>query len=311
MYDRLITHAGTFHADDVFAAATLRTLAPEGAPLVRTRDPELLAQAVQDPRVAVWDVGDHWAPERGCFDHHQRGFARVRDNGVPFAAFGLVWEAHGLDYVRTILGGAATQAQVEAVCAQVERALVWSIDAADHAQLVVTGALRDDPALALEVLDISSLVALYLPAPPARADGLDAAFDAACQMARAVLSGHTQRAFARLLAAEAVVAADDGGPLLVLDPPVLWRGHAKDHHRFVISPASSGEGWVVEAVQDAFVSRCPLPVAWAGLRDEALSQASGVDGAIFCHLARFIAAARTREGAIALAHAALRDASSP
>lgn len=36
----------------------------------------------------VFDIG------RGRYDHHQRD-SRVRENGVPYAAFGLLWEELG------------------------------------------------------------------------------------------------------------------------------------------------------------------------------------------------------------------------
>ena len=44
--------------------------------------------------------------------------------------------------------------------------------------------------------------------------------------------------------------------------------------------------------------RLPLPLAWAGLRDEELSQAAGVKGGIFCHKGRFISIWATKEAAL-------------
>lgn len=38
----------------------------------------------------VFDIG------RGEFDHHQKD-SRIRENGVPYAAFCLLWEAVGAD----------------------------------------------------------------------------------------------------------------------------------------------------------------------------------------------------------------------
>ena len=79
--DRGFTHGGVFHADDVFATALLKLLNPE----------------------YTWQRGDVVPPDfdgiiydigGGAFDHHQEG-ARVRENGIPFAAFGLVWEKYG------------------------------------------------------------------------------------------------------------------------------------------------------------------------------------------------------------------------
>ena len=73
---RVATHPGTFHADDVFAIAALR-LAHVQVEIVRTRDEE--AQAAADVRV---DVGGRSDPATGDYDHHQRGGAGERANGI-------------------------------------------------------------------------------------------------------------------------------------------------------------------------------------------------------------------------------------
>jgi uncharacterized UPF0160 family protein len=49
----------------------------------------------------------------------------------------------------------------------------------------------------------------------------------------------------------------------------------------------------------------PLPAAWAGLRDTALPAAAGVADAVFVHPQRFVGGARSRGGALALAHRAI------
>src|SRR5690348_5495713 len=86
---RAATHSGGFHADDVFALAVLRIARP-GLEIVRTRDKTVMAEC--DFRV---DVGGKDDAESGDFDHHQRGGAGERDNGIRYAAFGLVWRHFG------------------------------------------------------------------------------------------------------------------------------------------------------------------------------------------------------------------------
>ena len=75
------THSGKFHADDVFSAALLLYLNPEINISRGNKVPE-------DFDGIVFDIG------RGQYDHHQKD-SRVRENGVPYAAFGLLWEALG------------------------------------------------------------------------------------------------------------------------------------------------------------------------------------------------------------------------
>lgn len=60
---------------------------------------------------------------------------------------------------------------------------------------------------------------------------------------------------------------------------------------YVIYPDETGGAWRVQAVPktpESFESRKALPEVWRGLRDDALSQASGVDGCIFIHASGFI-----------------------
>src|SRR3989338_5197622 len=89
----IITHDGKFHADDVFAVATLLLILRRESPsvsIVRSRDSALVARAD-----FVIDVGGQYNEEKNRFDHHQIGGAGERKNGIPFAAFGLVWKKFG------------------------------------------------------------------------------------------------------------------------------------------------------------------------------------------------------------------------
>jgi uncharacterized UPF0160 family protein len=67
--------------------------------------------------------------------------------------------------------------------------------------------------------------------------------------------------------------------------------------------------WRVQAVPataSSFESRKPLPAAWRGLRDQTLSDATGVPGCVFVHAAGFIGGHATRNGAVELARLALK-----
>ena len=67
------THAGKFHADDVFATALLQILRPD---IKITRG----FTVPDDFDGIVYDIGF------GMFDHHQEP-REYRANGVPYAAF--------------------------------------------------------------------------------------------------------------------------------------------------------------------------------------------------------------------------------
>ena len=78
---KAFTHGGKFHADDVFSSALLLYINPE---IVISRGNKV----PEEFDGIVFDIG------RGRYDHHQKD-SRVRENGVPYAAFGLLWEVLG------------------------------------------------------------------------------------------------------------------------------------------------------------------------------------------------------------------------
>ena len=83
---RGFTHGGKFHADDVFATALLRILRPDFKVQRGFEVPD-------DFDGIVYDIGG------GMFDHHDADRPE-RPNGVPYAAFGLLWRAFGEQLLR-------------------------------------------------------------------------------------------------------------------------------------------------------------------------------------------------------------------
>lgn len=83
---RIITHPGSAHKDDFLACSVL--LARDPCPLER-RDPT--ETDLEDPEVAVVDVGQRHEPEKLNFDHHQ--FPR---DHVPTCSLSLVLQHAGL-----------------------------------------------------------------------------------------------------------------------------------------------------------------------------------------------------------------------
>jgi uncharacterized UPF0160 family protein len=132
-------------------------------------------------------------------------------------------------------------------------------------------------------------------------------------MAEGVLRRRVDIMRAKLAAEEIVLAAHKAGPeprLLVLERGMPWKNVVFTHQLpviYTISPASNGN-WMVDTMPpepNSFDQILPLPEAWAGLQGEELAAASGVEDAVFVHLRRFVGAAKSRQGAIALATRAL------
>lgn len=284
----IVTHNGPFHADDVLAVAILRLAGINGT-VTRTRNPELIGSAD-----VVVDVGGVHDPARGRFDHHQKGGAGSRANGVSFSSAGLVWSHYGA----SICGiGAAVI---------VDEAFIQTVDALDNGQGSRT--LLDK----VDHMTWSDTISSLNPPWDGEQD-FDGAFERA--VARAVEDLEAQiRAAKGTLAAKAVLAdalakAQEGGQLLIIDrfaPIMEGIVQASETAKFLIFP--QGNDWLVQCVPvagQAFSQRLPLPVEWAGLRGSDLAALTGVGDAVFCHNGRFIGGAGSREGAIALAKLAL------
>lgn len=83
-----ITHSSRFHADDVLSAALLKISGIISDVSVIQR----VGRVPQNFDGLAFDIGG------GEFDHHQQD-ARVRPNGNKYAAFGLLWNAVGAEYI--------------------------------------------------------------------------------------------------------------------------------------------------------------------------------------------------------------------
>lgn len=73
MISKIITHEGTFHADELSGVALLLILFP-GTPVERTYTPS--EADFNDPSVVILDIGRRYEPELNNYDHHQ-------DAGLP------------------------------------------------------------------------------------------------------------------------------------------------------------------------------------------------------------------------------------
>jgi uncharacterized UPF0160 family protein len=298
------THSGKFHCDEVFAYVVLRLALGAGHTLLRTRKAELIEAAD-----IVWDVGGLFEPARNRFDHHQRG-APVREDGTPFSSAGLVWQVYGKRAVAALLPGGDFAAQI---AGEIDNSVVRRIDEHDNGVSAEGPVKRDSLGLARLVEDCNP--AWDDPAAEGPAAG-DAAFLQAAQLVEGVLSRRVESLRARHVAESAILAAHAQGDdprILVLERGMPWKNVVFSHDLPVlltISPASNGN-WMVDTVPPepgSFAQRLPLPASWAGLQNAELVAETGVEDAVFVHLRRFVAAAKTQAGAMALARLALEAA---
>jgi uncharacterized UPF0160 family protein len=297
---RLITHDGTFHADEVLATVVLRTIFDE-AELIRTRDPQILSTAGEES--VLYDVGGAYDPDRNRFDHHQPG-APTRQDGSPYSAFGLVWARYGAEYLELIGVDADL---IPGVQEGVDRSVVIGIDLLDN------GALDPSSLGPAAGLTLPSLIGDLNPPYDAPEGAERVWFDVALRLAGDLLVSRVKGTESSLRARREVLDAIEAGgtsPILELPRGAPFRAAIReagaDHVLLVVHPRKTD--WVVFTVsveEGSYTRRLDLPGAWAGLEWSELAAQTGVPDAVFCHRARFMAVAGTRDGALRMAELAL------
>jgi uncharacterized UPF0160 family protein len=300
---RLITHSGSFHADDVLATVVLGKLFPE-ASVLRTRDPAILTTTTASD--IVYDVGFEYDAARRRYDHHQPGHA-LREDGTPYSSFGLVWRHHGADFLKCLFPR-ESEAILRAAWGNIDRRFVIDIDRADNGY-VPPGTVASSSETTLSLL-VEDFVAPW--------DDPVSDNEARFQEAVSVFGGIFRKRVSRtvsLARAEAAVleafrTAED--PRIVVIPDYMpigsvIRKHGFEQALYTVERSRSGE-WFVNCVRpdgEPFGQRKPLPLEWAGLRDGDLAEATGIEDAVFCHVKRFTCATRSLETALRMARLAV------
>lgn len=256
-----LTHAGKFHADDVFSAALLRLFNPD------IQFQRVLSLPEHFDGLA-FDIG--W----GKFDHHQSD-APVRENGVPYAAFGLLWRELG----EALLGEEAER---------FDEHFIQPLDLEDN-----TGCGHP----------LAAAIAAFNPCWDSD-ESPDDNFLKAVEVAYAILSRKIEEVNGIRRAGDLVrgAVAQMQNRIVVLERYAPWKQFVLDSKaQFVVSPSQRGgfsaQGVPVSAKDNTL--RLPFPEEWAGKPADELQRLSGLKTLRFCHNNRFLISADTLEDAIA------------
>ena len=285
-----ITHGGTFHADEIMATVILEKVFGDIIVCRTFRVPEDLKEDV-----IVYDIGF------GAFDHHQKGGNGARENGVPYAACGLIWKEFGPQIV-------VNTCNPELVWNLIDRDLIQGIDAGDNGAMPKT----DYPA---QAMSFSAVISGFNPNWDSNEDP-DEAFAKAVELAEVVfdntLASTIAKAKAEQIVEEAIEKAEEH--IMVLNQFVPWQEYIfsstspkANEIQFVVFPSNRG-GYNWQCVPDglgSFGQRKSVPEEWKGLRDDDIQKVTGIDTATFCHPAGFIGGAETFADAYALAKKAV------
>lgn len=290
-----VTHDGPFHADDVLAAAILELAYGGKVQVVRTRDPKIIETAD-----IVFDVGGLYDPVTCRFDHHQRGRARKRPDGIEYSSAGLVW-AH---YASRVVSSAEVEKYVD-------EHLMTHVDAIDNGQHIFVGGEKVSSG---EVVSFSGAIARLNPCWYEEQD-FDSAFWTAVGLAKMVLEATIKQAQGVEMARAVVGAAfnqRERPEVLELKQFCPWQDalfEIPDNSEvlYVLFKDHAGKFMLrtVPHAKGSFGGRKPLPEKWGGLRGVDLDIMTGVEGGVFCHPGLFICGHRTRVGALALAELAI------
>jgi len=265
---RGFTHGSKFHSDDVFATAFLKIINPE---IQITRGFEV----PDDFDGIVYDIG------RGRYDHHQAD-KEYRENGCPYAAFGLVWREFGMAYI------GAEEAE------RFDKDFVQPLDESDN-----TGKSNA----------LATIIDEFNPGWDSGKD-YDACFWKAVDFAKLILENHFSAVAgiyrAKTLVNEAMAGCD--GSVLILHQFAPWKGEvAGSSYKFVVYPSSRG-GYSAQGVPLSIDDKtlvCPFPDEWCGKTQEELVKLTGIKTLRFCHPNAFLIAAEEKEDAVKAAKMAL------
>ena len=275
------THGGKFHADDVFSAALLLHFNPQLTIQRGNRVPEDFAGI-------VFDIG------RGEYDHHQKD-SRIRENGIPYAAFGLLWEELGAE----ILG--------EELAQKFDESFVQPLDNNDN-----TG----------EKNELATLIGNFNPTWDAQG-GNDEAFFQAVSVAGMILENKFERYLGNERAdkrveeileehQKAILSGEkskEEARILILPEFVPCQKRLSETDiAFVIFPSNRG-GYCIQPQKKEYSLnyKCSFPVEWLGLENEELVAATGLSSAGFCHKGGFLMTTGTLEDAVKACEISLAD----
>ncbi|TID14991.1 hypothetical protein CANINC_004662 [Pichia inconspicua] len=324
---QICTHSGSFHADEALAVYMLRLLPRyRYAPLVRSRNPTDWERSD-----IVVDVSGKYDGEK-FFDHHQRDFNTTFNEkySTKLSSAGLVYKHFGREIISTVISLDESipedKLKIDYLYDKIYSDFVEAVDANDNGIDMYEN--KDDltPRFKDRNFTVAGMISNLNPSWESDANDHD--FDRQFELASKLIGDAffnylTYMGNSFLKAKQYVIDAfasrfdvHESGKILVFERFIPWKEHLfnveKEHNAqgeilYVLFP-DSGNTWRIAAVplsSSSFDSRKKLPEAWRGLRDDALSEKTGVPGCVFIHAAGFIGGAKTKEAVLELAKMAL------
>jgi uncharacterized UPF0160 family protein len=275
MINSIVTHEGTFHADEVFAVAVLSTIYPE-ATITRTRTLE-----EKEDTIFV-DVGMKYDGKM-YFDHHQKDPNLTRPDGSQYASAGLIWGCYHDHFIRASIKELLTEDEITFISLKLDDKLFKAVDAVDNGLL---HSLKAD----FPIYSISHFISSFN-AKDTNSSEQDSQFMVAVNIAKMAINQELQQAYNEAKAFD-IVRNLITGPILELPEYMPYHDAIRDTYvEYVVFP-DKGQ-WVVRSAENKFNFNSDLVEQDLKLKPYL----------VFCHKAGFIAKTKTKESALYLINA--------
>ncbi len=284
-----ITHNGTMHADEVFATAFLSLYFGNFKVARVSEVPKDISS-----KTIIYDIG------KGKFDHHQTD-ARIRDNGIKYSSFGLLFEEYGLSYLKKL-----KLKNTKAIYNYLVKDFIEAIDAIDN------GIFPEIKSI-YKIKTVSDVIKIFNPSYGSN-DKEDEQFIKAVSLAESILTEELKNIIGKVEAGTKVkkLLNKTKGPILILDEYLPYEetvltSLSGKKILFAIYPSNRG-GYGIKTIPISTTdktSRVYFPKEWGGLTNDALEKVTGIKGSLFCHTNRFLMTASDLDTAKKLAELAI------
>jgi len=309
----LVTHSGTFHADDVLSTVILSkylggTITVERIKNFSEFDERSIQrrEAIIKHPVIVYDIGG------GKYDHHQEGGNGTRENGIPYSSAGLVWKDFGIKLLSKTFPNNSDWVN-NYILNFVDQNLIQGIDAYDNNVLPSL----DFPT---QPMNFSEIIQNFNPRWDNQSEDSDAAFIQAVSCAEVIFDKLIQTALSKATTQEMVESSINSATngIMVFDQSIgleEWEeaffssiNKKANEIMYAVIPVCKTEYrvWCIPEKQHSKNPRKPFPDLWKNV-SILLKDYIGIPDALYCHSSGALAATKSLESAISLANLAMKE----
>ena len=254
----LITHNGKFHIDEVFSTVLLMKVF-KNIKLIRLSE---IPKDVDCKNKIIYDIGG------GRFDHHQIN-ADIRENGIKYSSFGLLWKEYGRIYLKKV-----HCEDIEFAWKKFDQSFVQTIDKIDNFQIE-----KD----CLNNYLISNIIESFNPTWNSNIDP-DLKFKEAANFAVIIFDNIIKEIFSIIEANTYLNYMKlKNSEYIILEKYVPYNDFIIENDnekriKFIVYP-SKRNGYEVRTVLD----RAKFPDEWYNLSKKEFYDKYKIDGMLYCH----------------------------